>query len=386
MNQFQDKYKFDCLHFKGYKPCKARRVCVGCNEYQLAQPRILIIKLGALGDVLRTTPILHAFRRKYPHGHITWVTKGNARNMLGTTPLINRLLSVDDGDNGAVLRLQVETFDEVHCYDKEDAAIALATMVRAEKKYGFYMNPLGHMAPINEASVYSFDLGLSDELKFIHNKKTYQELTYESSELPIPSRMDPYEMPLTDADRNKAEEALLVHGLGGRPIVGLNTGSGKVFRTKQWLEDYFESLARSIKERMGADIILLGGKDEDERNKRLAHRLPTIARYLGCDFSVREFAAVLERCSVAVTGDTLAMHLALTVGTPTVALFGATCDQEVDMYGIGEKLVSRPACAPCYKNECDKPDQENMRCMKDIAPNRVYDAVARLAQSTRLES
>ncbi len=386
MGQFQEKYKFDCLHFKGYKPCKARRECVGCGEYEQAQTRVLIIKLGALGDVLRTTPVLHAFRRKYPHAHITWVTKANARNMLGTTPFINRLIAIDDPDNGAALRLMVESFDEVHCYDKEDAAIALATMVKAERKYGFYMNPWGHMAPVNKASVYSFDLGLSDELKFVRNQKTYQELTFESSELPLPASMDPYEMPLTEDDRNCAEEALLAQGLGGRPIIGLNTGRGRVFRTKQWQEDYFESLARSIKERMGADVLLLGGADEDDRNKRLAHKMPTIARYLGCNFSIREFAALLERCSVAVTGDTLAMHLALTVGTPTVALFGATCDQEVDMYGIGEKVVSRPPCAPCYKNTCDKPDSENMRCMKDIAPNRIYDAVARLAQSTRLES
>ncbi len=380
------KYNFDCMKFKGYKPCVAKKNCETCDEYQPWKKKIVIVKLGALGDVLRTTPVLRAMLRKNPSAHITWVTKGNAKDMLETCPRIHRLVYVDQADNGAVLRLMVEEFDEMHCYDKEDAAIALATLIKAKKKFGFYMNKEGHMAPVNTASDYSFDLGLSDNLKFFKNQKSYQELTYESSELPIPSPMDPYDFTLKDLDRSNAAFLFkrlkwdVKKGVVRQPVIGLNTGSGRVFRTKQWHEEYFCDLAKQLRKKYKAKILLLGGADEDDRNKRIAAKLKGVAHYPGCSFNIRQFAAILERCDVVVTGDTLAMHLALAVGSPVVALFGSTCDQEVDIYDLGEKLVSRPSCAPCYKNECDQ--KEWMKCMKDITPQRVFKSVVDVLSKT----
>jgi heptosyltransferase-2 len=339
----------------------------------------VIVKLGALGDVMRTTPVLFAFLRKYPRAHVTWVTKRSAKEMLETCPRINRLVYVDDADNGGVLRLLAEEFDEMHCYDKEDSAIALATLIKARRKYGFHMNAQGQMAPINSASEYCFDLGLSDDLKFHRNEKTYQELTYECSELEIPRAMDPYDFTLTESDREAARFLFkrlkwdVRKGLSRPPVIGLNTGAGRVFRTKQWLEEHFAELARSLRRKHKARVLLLGGEDEDTRNKRLATKLKGGAHYPGCGFSIRQFAALLELCDLVVTGDTLAMHLALAVKTPTVVLFGSTCEQEVDLYGMGRKIVGRPPCSPCYKNECDQP--EWMKCMKEITPGHVHRAV-----------
>ncbi|MBI3542892.1 MAG: glycosyltransferase family 9 protein [Deltaproteobacteria bacterium] len=373
------KYNFDCIKFRGYKPCVAKKTCDRCDEYEPWERKIVIVKLGALGDVMRTTPVLYAFRRKYPRAHITWVTKRNAKDMLDTCPRINRLVYVDQPDGGGVLRLLAEEFDEMHCYDKEDAAIGLATLIKAKKKFGFHMNPQGQMAPINAASEYCFDLGMSDDLKFNKNDKSYQEVTYQCSELAIPRPMDPYDFTLTEPDREAARFILKrlrwesKKGVVRPPIIGLNTGAGRVFRTKQWLEEYFLELARQLKKKSKARILLLGGEDEDARNKRLASKLKGVAHYPGCGFGIRQFAGLLEQCDLVVTGDTLAMHLALATETPTVVLFGSTCEQEVDLYGLGRKLVGRPACAPCYKNECDQPDW--MRCMKDLTPSQVYRSV-----------
>ena len=70
--------KFDCKYFRGEIPClpnKQRgKVCDTCDEYTPIKTRILIIKLGALGDVIRTTPLVVKYRELYPNSHITWVT------------------------------------------------------------------------------------------------------------------------------------------------------------------------------------------------------------------------------------------------------------------------------------------------------------------------
>ena len=70
--------KFDCKYFIGDFPCKPNKerakVCDSCNEYTPISKRILIIKLGAIGDVIRTTPLVVKFKELYPDCHISWLT------------------------------------------------------------------------------------------------------------------------------------------------------------------------------------------------------------------------------------------------------------------------------------------------------------------------
>ncbi len=82
--------------------------------------KILIIKLGALGDVLRTTPLLTALRMKYPQARITWIVEKQHRVALEGNSLIETLLNYD----GALLdRLECQTFDWVINLDKEPEAL-----------------------------------------------------------------------------------------------------------------------------------------------------------------------------------------------------------------------------------------------------------------------
>ncbi len=82
----------DCVHFKGEKPCKFKRVCDGCPEFQAFGPKVLVIKCRAQGDVLRTTPVLTGIRRKHPDAFITWVVDAETVDLLKPIPLIDRVL------------------------------------------------------------------------------------------------------------------------------------------------------------------------------------------------------------------------------------------------------------------------------------------------------
>ena len=74
--------KPDCRHFPGDRPCVYNKtegvMCDVCSHYSVAATRILIIKLDAVGDVLRTTSILHGLREKYPNSGIVNQTKSLA--------------------------------------------------------------------------------------------------------------------------------------------------------------------------------------------------------------------------------------------------------------------------------------------------------------------
>jgi ADP-heptose:LPS heptosyltransferase len=88
---------------------------------------------------------------------------------------------------------------------------------------------------------------------------------------------------------------------------------------------------------------------------------------------VRHFAALLSHCDVAVTGDTLAMHLALALGKRAVVLFGPTSAAEIELYGLGEKVVPKMECLSCYKTSCDFVPN----CMDLISTDMVERAVLR---------
>jgi len=107
----------DCKYFLGYKPCKYKRLCAGCPHYLKKNPKILIIKLASLGDVLRTTPILLILKKKYPQSYLIWLTKENALPLLQNNNLIDELLSFSLEN---ILRLQVEEFEILLSLDKEN--------------------------------------------------------------------------------------------------------------------------------------------------------------------------------------------------------------------------------------------------------------------------
>jgi lipopolysaccharide heptosyltransferase III len=358
----------DCIHFRGDKPCVFKRVCRDCPEFTPFPTRILIIKCRAQGDVLRTTPLLPALKRKYPLSHITWLVDGESRELLQHNPYIHRLLSADlEG----VLTLQTCRFDLLISLDKEPGLTALAAQVKAPQKRGFGMNEFGHLTTFNPASEYACRLGVDDDLKFIKNQKTYQEIIHEAAE--IPYARDEYVFGLPDEAVEKARRFFKARRISTRrPSIGLNTGAGSKFETKQWPARHYLELSSLLRRKMNANVFLLGGPREKELNRFLARRSRAGVYDTGVDNSLLEFAGFISLLDLVVTSDTLGMHIAIALRKPVIALFGPTCPQEIDLYGRGEKIFHGAACSPCYKQTC--PDAV---CMSRITPGRVLAEIVK---------
>ncbi len=142
------KLNYDCRHFLGHIPCRPHKKqgvhCEGCRFYDPADFNILIIKLGAIGDVIRTTPLLHRLRKEYPRAFITWLTYSPEvlpgmvdRKMGFTLPNIVSLLP--------------QEFDLLINLDKDLEAVGIANQVNAKAKKGFVMVD-GKCRNIDEAS------------------------------------------------------------------------------------------------------------------------------------------------------------------------------------------------------------------------------------------
>jgi heptosyltransferase-2 len=104
----------DCSHFKGDRPWRPHKLegvhCEGCGYYEPVEFRILIIKLDAIGDVLRTTCILPGLKEKYLNSWITWVTEGEAISLFKNNPLVDEVIEYTSPE---MLKLQAVDFDQV---------------------------------------------------------------------------------------------------------------------------------------------------------------------------------------------------------------------------------------------------------------------------------
>ncbi len=363
--------RLDCRHYRGDRPCRAgiQGACPSaCTAFEPLGDRILVIKLAALGDVIRTAAILPGLKRYWPQSHITWVSRPSGVRVLSGHPLIDRLLPFDAE---SLCHLELERFDLCLSLDKEPAPAALAMRIAAPDKRGIGLGPFGTPFPLNPECERYFLLGLDDRAKFHENRASYPQLIYEA--LGLEYRGERYRLhPPGDACRRAAD---VWHRLGVEPddvIVGLNTGAGRVFANKNWPPEKYAALAARLLAEPGLRVALLGGPDEEEQNKRIAAACPG-ALLTGSHHDEPTFAALVRRCQALVTGDTMAMHVAIAADVPCVVLFGPTCEQEIDLFGRGEKVRTTLPCSPCYRRTCDF----SPSCMDDISLARVLAAVRR---------
>ncbi|MBF0503191.1 MAG: glycosyltransferase family 9 protein [Candidatus Riflebacteria bacterium] len=362
---------FDCRHFRGDKPCQysGKRYCgprgrLPCGHYEPLGPLTLVIKLGALGDVLRTTTLLPAIERVRPDGCVAWITQPAAIPLLEGAGLWKTL----PWGFEAVLWAEGIEWHHVICLDKEEAPTALAGRLRSELYSGFGRNRHGLLRSLSAATNDLFRLGIDDEIKFCTNKKTYPHLIAEACELTWGP--NPYVLNLTKDEHLWA--AKLVASWGTRPLIGLNPGAGEAFAGKQWPLENFVELAKRL-DRAGFTPVFLGGARESSLYKKLQEVGDVPGVFPGCDFSLRQFISIVSRLTVMVAGDTLAMHIGIARGVYQVTLFGSTTDREIDFYGRGEAIVGKASCAPCYRRIC--PTREE--CMREISDEKVFEAVLR---------
>jgi len=343
--------------------------CDGCQHYDPWGKRILIIKLGASGDVIRTTPILKPLRDREGPCQVTWITDPISADLLKQTASIDRLLPYSDEN---CMILQSQEFDLLLNFEKEPRAIALAELVRAKKKLGFASTTGGALSVYNPESIYALRLGLSDELKFRVNQKTYPEIVFEM--IGLDHHGEEYEIGLSETARQYGGNFVESAGFDrSRMVAGINTGCGHVFQTKQWTLEGFAGLIDALRERGDCQIVLLGGPREVEFNRQLMEMAGNGVIDAGCDSSIDEFMGLVDLCDLVVTADTMAMHIAIGLRKQVVAIFGPTCDEEVDLFGRGEIIDTDFECSPCYLKTCDK----NPTCMMALESSAVAAAADR---------
>jgi ADP-heptose:LPS heptosyltransferase len=348
----------DCRHFRGDLPCRPNKtdgyVCDGCPVYAPVTSRILIIKLGAIGDVIRTTPLLRRLRQERPGCYITWLTLTPAILPQGEIEEILKL------DFASTLQLQAREFDVVINLDKEKEACALLNNIAAKEKYGYALRPYDGVAwPINQLAEHKYLTGIFDQVSQANTKPYVQEI-FELCGFDF--RGEEYVFDTHD-DKGYDWSALPA----ARPRIGLNTGCGDRWTTRLWSTEKWVELIQGL-QAAGYTPVLLGGEAEDARNREL--HAATGAAYLGT-FPLPQFINLMNQMDGIVTQVTMGMHISIALRKPTILMNNIFNPHEFDLYGRGQIVQPNKECVCFYRGSC----KLGTSCMEDLPAAKVLQAV-----------
>ena len=309
--------------------------------------KILIIKLGALGDVLRTTCILPALKEKYKDSHITWLTKENAISLLQNNSLIDR---IDDN----IKKISKEKFDLIINLDEELKTSRLADHV-GKKITGTYAE--NGKVNCTEDSKEWFDMGLiskfgkkkSDQLKK-ENKKSYPEIIVNMIGMEFDKKRDRPQLILTDEEKDFGPRFLEKNNISkDKLIIGLNTDSGDRWRIKKMSIEKTIRLARDLTKNFDAQIISLG-EGWKKRNHEIIKKSKIKIIDSGSN-DLRKFASIVNVCDLVISSDSLVLHIAISLNKKLVCFFGPTPAAEIETYGLGEKIIPQVDCLCCLRKQ-----------------------------------
>ncbi|MBZ5856240.1 glycosyltransferase family 9 protein [Flavihumibacter profundi] len=258
--------------------------------------RILIIKTGAAGDVVRTSCLLPVLKDDF----VTWITDSSCVPLFPAEGYPHlKIYAIQDIPES----LLSEKFHLVLSLEEDEFCAKLASSADTQKLTGIFWSD--GISYTKDSSGW-FDMSLVSVFgKDIANEKkkanlfSYPELLYAMVGLPFNG--EPYQIYQPAAEKN-------------RNLIGIEKTAGRRWPNKNWAGyDKLNDILRS----MGYETVFFERKN-----------------------SLRDYMAEINRCSLIVSGDTLAMHLALAYRIPCVALFNCTSPAEIYDYQLLEKIVS----------------------------------------------
>ncbi|MEP7235202.1 MAG: glycosyltransferase family 9 protein, partial [Ignavibacteriota bacterium] len=257
--------------------------------------------------------------------------------------------------------LGVLEFSTLINLDKDHHACALANRLKAEKKIGFLLDPIGVTIPADPNVQDKYETGIFDDIS-LANRKSYPEELFEvcgykfSGEKYIIDPPEPIDFPGLDTSR---------------PLVGMNTGAGIRWTSRLWSTDRWAELAKQLHAN-GYNVLLLGGPDEDERNKEIQKLSGNAAQYLGY-YPLKTFISLVDKCRTIISGVTMAFHIAVALEKKIVLINNIFNKFEFgDLYGLGEIVEPDKPCICYFRGTCIN---KEYFCLDHLPVEKVLAAV-----------
>ena len=339
-----------------------------------ARPRILVVALRRLGDVLLTTPLIRSLKQAYPDAAIDVLVFAGTQGILAGNPDIANVITMPERPGAvasfAMLRKLWRRYD-------------LAISTQSGDRPTFYARAAGRRSAglVGGAGVLSRlkRLALTHPVEIVGNTHRVREVLQLAEALGI--------APV--AELVAPQGAPSVGAAPARPYAVIH--AAPMYRYKRWTDEGWRGLAAALNAR-GLAVVATGGPGDRQELDAIWAARPVVKRLDGA-LSWPQLAALIQGASVYVGPDTSVTHLAGAVGTPTVALYGPTDPRLWGPWPVGGLdpvwaaagtiqtrgnvwLVQNPLpCLPCQQEGCLRRRESHSQCLDELSVGQVLKAV-----------
>jgi len=336
---------------------------------------VLIVRLGALGDIVHTIPAAAALRAAYPDARIDWLVDGRHRELLTLVPVIDRIVSLEKSSLGGWLevarQLRPARYDVALDFQGLLKSAVLARASGAQRVIGFSIWHLREKTatPFYSDAIDTTSNGAMSAHVIRKNLRLLTAVGVEDERIAFP----------LSAVHSDAADTVRGHAAGS-PIALLNPGAA--WPNKRWLPARFGEVAAFLHEVKGYVPFVLWGPGEEALASAVVEASAGSAR-LAPPTRLADLVELCRAASLMVSGDTGPLHIAAAVGTPIVSLFGPTDPERNGPWAADDANVSRFASCSChYLRRCHRADW----CLASITTAEVTAAIQVRTQSARCDN
>lgn len=339
----------------------------------MAEERFLILRMGALGDIVHTLPAVAALRESFPRAEIDWLVDRKWSPILDGNPDVNRVIPIDRSSARNVIatvhRLRAARYTTALDFQSLYRSAILARMSGAPRRVGFDSS---YAREGGAALFYTEKVTPQRTHKVEHNLELVESIGARTKEVRFPLCSSP------EATEH-VDRVLAARGVNDFFVVSPGGGWG----FKCWPAERYGALSRALSQRYGWRGVISFGPGERD--------LAEIVRREACPpgragsleplaelFNLPQLIALLRRAKLFVAADTGPLHLASALGTPAIGLYGPTDPARNGPFSKHDVVVRNAS----PEETTYRRDKTPAPSMLSITVEQVLDAVARRLRTT----
>ena len=296
--------------------------------------RILMVRMGAMGDIVHTLPSAATLRRAFPEAEIDWLVDEHWAPLLDDNPHLTAVRKLRKRDFSSILRmigeLRERRYDCAIDFQGLMKSAAIAGLAGAAQAIGFRMEALREKLA---AACYTNTVAVPLDGHVVEQNLA---LAHASG-----ARESVIEFPLPTGEEPPAGDYLAISPSAG-------------WAAKRWPPEKFAELVRRVERQMGWTTIVNCGPGDEELAQHVVNASGGRARVVQA--GIRALIGVARHARAFVAGDTGPLHIAAAVGTPVVAVFGPTSPRRNGPYAKRVRIVRAPGVSTTYARSASGTD------------------------------
>ena len=292
--------------------------------------RILILRMGPLGETLLTTPVIRALRRRFPEAYIAYMVAPGREDLVSENPNLDEVITYSVSIPKLIYEMAKRSFQMAVVLQPTFRLVMHTFLARIPFRIGFETNSgkgrLLHVAVPNNIDQ--------------HETARYLDVV---RGIGIEPDSEEPEMFVNPTVQGWAADFLAGAGLSAnRPLIGLNPGSGS--ESRRWSKAGFAHVGDQLHQKYNAQVFITAGDAEGTLPHDVAD-LMSCSPIIVTGITPMQLGAMLQKCCLYISNDTGPMHMSTAVRTPTIALFGASKPRQWGPHWEPHTIIARESMA-----------------------------------------